>query len=160
MKTTKQLIAKVLKVTAQELTPYNESGECVEYVFNALEFCNGLVMVPSDTTNDWFFASSEDVEPGGMAVVTDIESMSISEIPQDYSKFEYWITLAKQEWTKNKQSLEFTEYRSAVEYFVANIKGYSSTSTNKVSSFIFRGSSKAYSFKKAIALAKAEYAQA
>ena len=61
------LQAKTLIVNCRELNdPY-------EFNFKAYEFSNGLILVESNTTNDWFFANRDLIEPCGTAVVTSIE---------------------------------------------------------------------------------------
>jgi hypothetical protein len=61
------LIAKILEVTACEL-----NGESEPYTFSVMEFENGLIIVPSDTTQDWFFKDRESIEANGNDVVTGV----------------------------------------------------------------------------------------
>jgi len=67
MKTIKQLSANVLNVVAEEFN-YGE-GDNPQYDFKALEFENGLILVQSDVTNDWFFSNRNDIDACGNAQV-------------------------------------------------------------------------------------------
>jgi hypothetical protein len=62
--------AKVLEVTAREL---NVEEQQEFYTFKAYEFQTGLIMIPSETTNDWFFARRKEIEPCGNAVTEKVE---------------------------------------------------------------------------------------
>jgi len=62
-----ELMAKVLIVHTSDLNDGNTSS------FSVLQFHNGLVAVPSDTTHDWYFESADDIEPCGTDVVDSIE---------------------------------------------------------------------------------------
>ena len=66
MKTSK-IKAKKLYVTAEELNHPSQ------YTFDAFEFENGLILVPGDTTSDWFFEDRDSIEGGGSAAVIEIE---------------------------------------------------------------------------------------
>jgi hypothetical protein len=71
MASNKVLTAQVLTVTA---TPLNEEiEENGEYTFTVHEFSNGLILVPGDTTNDWFFGSRDEIEPCGTDRVIAVE---------------------------------------------------------------------------------------
>jgi hypothetical protein len=61
--------AEILEVTACELNSYTSKEF---YTFEVYEFENKFIMVPSETTNDWFFASRAEIEPCGNAVVEKI----------------------------------------------------------------------------------------
>lgn len=62
--------AKVIEVSVQELSRGDDS--IFDYTFIAYEFPNGVVMVPGETTNDWFFEDRDSIEPNGNGVVTGV----------------------------------------------------------------------------------------
>ena len=69
MLATKTLTAKILTVHTAKLNDDNAAaGE-----FKVYEFDNGLILVPSASTNDWFFEDSDSIEACGNDVVTEIE---------------------------------------------------------------------------------------
>ena len=70
MTTSKQLTAKVLEVACEELVQGESSSP--RYTFKAIEFWNGLILVQSDTTNDWFFGSRDEIDACGNAQVTGV----------------------------------------------------------------------------------------
>ena len=63
--------AKILIVHAQELNPEGEFE--ARYSFKVYEFPNGAIMVPSDTSHDWFFCSRDEIEPCGTAITESVE---------------------------------------------------------------------------------------
>lgn len=63
--------AKILIVYAQELNPEEEFES--RYSFKVYEFSNGAIMVPSNTSHDWFFCSRDEIEPCGNAVTENVE---------------------------------------------------------------------------------------
>lgn len=65
---TKQFTVKVLEVTAQEL---DEKGS--QYTFEALELENGVILIPGESTNDWFFENRDSIEPSGTATTVSVE---------------------------------------------------------------------------------------
>jgi hypothetical protein len=67
----KTLIAKKLIVTAQEIGDCNPKYST--YQFPVWEFSNGAILVPGETTNDWFFDGRNEIEPNGTAIVAEIE---------------------------------------------------------------------------------------
>lgn len=70
--TTQKITAKQLVVTARELN-VNEPGECDSYTFYCWELPNGMVWIQSETTNDWFFDSRDEIEPNGLASTESVE---------------------------------------------------------------------------------------
>ncbi len=69
------LTAKKLIVHAEELN----HPEGSQYTFAALEFSNGLVLIPSTSDMDWFFSCPEDIQANGSAVVTEVEDTGETE---------------------------------------------------------------------------------
>lgn len=69
----KMLKAKVLTVNCRDDsdTPIGENSQ--HYSFEVLEFENGLILVPGDTTNDWFFEDREKIQASGLAYVTSVK---------------------------------------------------------------------------------------
>ena len=67
--------ATKLIVTAQE-TSFDMEGAPISslYDFTVFEFENGLILVPSDSTNDWFFENRDLIEANGCAEVLEVES--------------------------------------------------------------------------------------
>ena len=47
------------------ITTVVESGETKEHRCKIYEFPNGVILVPGETTNDWYFDSKEEYNPGG-----------------------------------------------------------------------------------------------
>lgn len=76
MKTIKHLTAKVLAVQVKEL---GDGKNSEPYVFEALEFANGLILVEGESTNDWFFDSRSDIKPCGNAQVVDVQEVGRTE---------------------------------------------------------------------------------
>lgn len=69
------LTAKVLEVTAK--TCYDEShNDGEEYTFEVYEFDNGLILVPGESTNDWFFESSDDIQASGNDEIVSVNELS------------------------------------------------------------------------------------
>lgn len=60
--------AQVLTVFTREL---NEEGSGSS--FEVYEFENGLILVPGESTNDWFFANRESIQASGNDVVDSVE---------------------------------------------------------------------------------------
>ena len=99
MNTLTTFAAKKLIVTAQD------NGNT--YQFPVWEFENGAVLVPSSTTNDWFFNAREDIEPNGTAVV--IATFDTEET-QEFTKAEL------------KESIEGSEREFGFGYDAGKIK--------------------------------------
>lgn len=71
MKTDRMLTAKVLQV---EVEPLNqEPTKKGNYTFKALQFENGLILVPGVTTHDWFFENVESIQACGTDRITDVK---------------------------------------------------------------------------------------
>ena len=64
--------AKKLEITAQELNHPDQ-----QYTFVAYEFENGLILVPGDSTPDWFFNNRDEIQPSGNAVVDSIAEAGV-----------------------------------------------------------------------------------
>ena len=62
------ITAKVLLITNR----YDDS-EGETYSFKAYEFANGAILIPGESTNDWFFDSRDEYEPNGTDVNESIE---------------------------------------------------------------------------------------
>lgn len=83
--------SKVIEIT--------NSDEGVEYTFKAFEFENGVVLIPGDTSCDWFFDSREKYQPNGLDKVVEItdtddtKEFSIDELKEiikgSESEFDY-----------------------------------------------------------------------
>ena len=68
--------AQKLVVTANALNPEldEDAINTGEYTFPVWEFENGVILVPSETTNDYFFNSREEIEANGLDVVVSVEA--------------------------------------------------------------------------------------
>ena len=75
MKTDKDLVAKKLIVTAVD----DSCPKTASYKFPVWEFENGLILVPSLSTNDYFFEDRESIEACGLAFVDSIEETEITD---------------------------------------------------------------------------------
>jgi hypothetical protein len=66
--------AKILEVTACQ-NGFSPDGEPINdsYQFKVYEFSNGVIMVPGETTYDWFFVDRKNIQANGMDEVGDIE---------------------------------------------------------------------------------------
>ena len=73
--------ATKLIVTAQETDSATLSTSST-YNFPVWEFENGLILVPSDSTNDWFFESRDEIEANGLAEIVEVEE---TETTSDWS---------------------------------------------------------------------------
>jgi hypothetical protein len=65
---TKPIIAKTLEVHVEETDGDNNR----RYTFKVYEFTNGVIMVPSDQTHDWFFVDRDSIEANGLGVVVGV----------------------------------------------------------------------------------------
>lgn len=74
------MLAKVIEIT-------NEDQD-TEYTFKAYEFDNGVILIPGETSCDWFFDSREEYQPNGtdsLVGVTDTDDtkeFSIEELKE------------------------------------------------------------------------------
>jgi hypothetical protein len=64
----KPIIAKTLEVHVEETQDDNTR----RYTFKAHEFANGVIMVPSDQTHDWFFVDRDSIQASGLGVVVEV----------------------------------------------------------------------------------------
>ena len=78
MKTNKQLTAKVLEVKTIESGIIADPTRC-KGSFNVLEFENGLILVPGESTNDWFFDDRDSIDACGGDIVTSVEETGETE---------------------------------------------------------------------------------
>lgn len=67
------LTVKILEVEATRSNLYGETGNT--YTFKAYEFSNGLILVPGETTNDWFFEDKESIEACGCDIIGSVEEI-------------------------------------------------------------------------------------
>ena len=72
MKSVKELTVKVLEVQSKDLFEDPEEGPRV-CEWEALEFSNGMIVVPCSGTNDLYYDSRQYVEPHGQAEILGIE---------------------------------------------------------------------------------------
>jgi hypothetical protein len=75
----KTLTARKLVVHAQPMNGGEEKPGHA-YTFPVWEFPNGAVLVPSDTTNDWWFQDRHKVEACGCDVILRIEETETQDI--------------------------------------------------------------------------------
>lgn len=83
--------ARIIEIT--------NSDEDTEYTFKAYEFTNGVILIPGESTSDWFFDSREDYQPNGTDSIVrinetdDSKQFSVEElteiIRQSESEFGY-----------------------------------------------------------------------
>lgn len=65
------LEANILLVTARSYDQSHNNGK--KYTFEVYEFGNGLILVPGETTNDWFFESSSNIQANGTDEIVSVE---------------------------------------------------------------------------------------
>lgn len=79
MTANKTLTAKILIVCCKN--PDRAKAICgydLSYTFQAYEFSNGLIMIPEEITNDWFFEDRDSIEACGKDLVTSVEETDSS----------------------------------------------------------------------------------
>lgn len=81
MKNNKILTCKILRVTAICPSFLNDpDSEFYQYSFIVKEFENGLILVPGDTTNDWFFENRSLIQANGGDILVSIEDIGEEEL--------------------------------------------------------------------------------
>ena len=67
--------AKKLIVTAKALNPELDGNivDAGEYTFPVWEFENGAILVPCESTNDYFFNSRNEIEANGNDIINSVE---------------------------------------------------------------------------------------
>jgi hypothetical protein len=86
-------IMATIKSNVILITNTDDQGEN-RYSFSAYEFDNGAIMVPGETTADWFFSSRNEYEPNGLDINEIIEDSQFNRT-RDWSSEELIESIAK-----------------------------------------------------------------